>query len=36
MNKELHDAVLLLLFLDIIDSDLANKLHAKIDRKVKK
>jgi len=34
-NKQLHESVLNLLFADIIDSELANKLHAKSDRKVK-
>lgn len=36
LNDQLHRAVLNLLFEDIIDSDLANKLHMKIYRKVRK
>jgi hypothetical protein len=35
-NKSAHEAVWILLFEDIINTDLANKLHAKIDKKIKK
>lgn len=35
-NKKAHEAVLTLLFADILTSEQANKLHAKIDRKIKK
>lgn len=33
LNDELHEAVILLLFEDILNSDTANKLHEKIDRR---
>jgi len=35
-NKRAHEAVLLLLFSSIISSEQANKLHEKIDKKIKK
>jgi hypothetical protein len=34
-NKQAHEAVLILLFADIITSEEANKLHKKIDKKIK-
>lgn len=35
-NINAHEAVITLLFLDILTTDEANKLHAKIDKKIKK
>jgi len=35
-NIKVHDAVITLLFSDILTSEQANKLHAKIDKKIKK
>lgn len=35
-NKDAHESVLTLLFMDILTTKQANKLHAKIDKKIKK
>lgn len=34
-NKRAHEAVLVLLFANILSSDKANELHEKIDKKIK-
>lgn len=34
-NKDAHNAVLTLLFMDILSTEQANKLHRKIDKKIK-
>jgi hypothetical protein len=34
-NKKAHEAVLFLLFADILTSEEANRLHKKIDKKIK-